>query len=79
VGKQSYRSIVFPIKINESILKLKDTNRNDELFSYDDEDEISEETWRMIEEGQPSEWEIMKDVSAVFLYFFYLPKISIES
>jgi hypothetical protein len=47
--------------IKYSFLKLQDANRNDEL--YDDEEEISEETWRMIEEGQPSEWEIMKDVS----------------
>ena len=46
--------------VKYSFSKLQDANLNDELY---DDDEISEETWRMIEEGQPSEWEIMKDVS----------------
>lgn len=51
-------------------MKLQDANRNDEL--YDDEEEISEETWRMIEEGQPSEWEIMKDILGINLFTYIL-------
>jgi hypothetical protein len=51
----------------KSIFKLQHLKLKNDLFSYDDDDEeITEETLRMIEEGQPSEWDIMKDVSPVF-------------
>jgi len=54
----------------KSIFKVQHLNLKDDIFSYDDEgEEISEETLRMIEEGQPSEWDIMKDVSPV-LYIY---------